>query len=191
MFKQDYQICILRSQRNVLGEASFLESLPHNYGPHSKKLRVSCGKPFGKVVKTEPYVSTRSYRIGTFFEILINFFGCQNRLLRVQMILLDRNTFRKFFQFLLFWTVSSNFSNFRQKIQWLGCPNYLLWVQRRFLKRKRLFARKRFFSINFWLWADDFRVSGIEVRICYKNWFLQVQRRFTKKKDRLKTFFLL
>ena len=144
MFTQDYQICILRAQRNVLWDVSFLESLLHNYRTHSKKLRLSCGKPFGKVVKTESCVSTRSCWRGTFFERLISFFGCQNRLLRVQMILLDKNSFRNFFQFLFLWTVSSNFSDFRQKIQWLGCPNWLLRVQRRFLKEK-VFARKKFF----------------------------------------------
>ena len=144
MFTQDYQICVLRAQRNVLWDVSLLESLLHNYRTHSKKLRLSCDKPFGKVVKTESYVSTRSYWIGTFFEILIIFFGCQNRLLRVQMVLLDKNTFRNFFQYLHIWTVSSNFSDFRQNIQWLGCPNCLLRVQRRFLKEK-IFARKKFF----------------------------------------------
>ena len=73
-----------------------------------------------------------------------------------------------FFQFLHFWTVSSNFSDFRQNIQWLGCPNCLLRVQRRFLKEKN-FCTKKVFSINFWLWADHFRVSGKKISQVYHS----------------------
>ena len=189
MFTQDYQICILRAQRNVLWDVCFLESLLHNYGTHSKKFRVSCGKPFCKVVKIESYVSTRSCWRGIFFERLISFFGCQNRLLRVQMILLDKNTFRNSFQFLLLWTVSSNFSVFRQKIQWLGCPNWLLRVHRRFLKEKKWHEKDFFLSISDFE-LIIFAVSGKKIRKCDKNWFLQVQKRFKTKKGRLKSIFL-
>ena len=106
----------------------------------------------------------------------------------VQIILFKKNFCWNFYQFLYFWTVSSNFSDFWQKNNdWVA--ESALYSFRDFQRRKTL-SPENVFPSSFWLWANDFRASGQKVRKVNQNCTLCVQRRLSKETIfKLKSFF--
>ena len=105
-----------------------------------------------------------------------------------QIILFQKKTCWNICHSLYFWTVSSNFSDFWQtnidsvaEIAFYGYRN--LW-------RRKTFPPEKVFPISFWLWANDFRASGQNVRNVNYNCTLFVQRRCSKEKIfKLKSIF--